>query len=271
MKLMLALFAVANAASLTPALKLRGGSISIAGIEPEQIAMGLTLLQGVQGVMSTTNVDQVFEMYEIPKSGDTPTARFICEQSGAIMLGSAIAAYLVLGGGDAAEAVGYANIPGLLLNLKNLNDGVTDKLGWGDQAKYGPLVVSGFLTAALLGKVDALGPADALKYSAYWMLANAAGMYLAPDKAMEAWGASIKGDTETNMLKLFAQFAGTFGLFALKLSDGASALEAIGYAWALGTACIVDGVYVSKYSVGNTDKATPWIAMGAVGAYALLA
>ena len=43
-------------------------------------------------------------------------------------------------------------------------------------------------------------------------------------------------------------------------------LEAIGYAWALGTACIVDGVYVSKYSVGNTDKATPWIAMGAVGA-----
>ena len=103
------------------------------------------------------------------------------------------------------------------------------------------------------------------------MLANAAGMYLAPDKAMEAWGASIKGDTETNMLKLFAQFAGTFGLFALKLSDGASALEAIGYAWALGTACIVDGVYVSKYSVGNTDKATPWIAMGAVGAYALLA
>ena len=271
MKLMLALFAVANAASLAPALKLRGGSISIAGIEPEQIAMGLTVLQGLQGVMSTTNVDQVFEMYEIPKSGDTPTARFICEQSGAIMLGSAIAAYLVLGGGDAAEAVGYANIPGLLLNLKNLNDGVTDKLGWGDQAKYGPLVVSGVLTAALLGKVDALGPADALKYSAYWMLANAAGMYLAPDKAMEAWGASIKGDTETNMLKLFAQFAGTFGLFALKLSDGASALEAIGYAWALGTACIVDGVYVSKYSVGNPDKATPWIAMGAVGAYALLA
>ena len=84
MKLMLALFAVANAASLTPALKLRGGSISIAGIEPEQIAMGLTVLQGLQGVMSTTNVDQVFEMYEIPKSGDTPTARFICEQSGAI-------------------------------------------------------------------------------------------------------------------------------------------------------------------------------------------
>ena len=136
MKLMLALFGVANAASLTPALKLRGGSISIAGIEPEQIAMGLTVLQGLQGVMSTTNVDQVFEMYEIPKSGDTPTARFICEQSGAIMLGSAIAAYLVLGGGDAAEAVGYANIPGLLLNLKNLNDGVTDKLGWGDQAKW---------------------------------------------------------------------------------------------------------------------------------------
>ena len=32
----------------------------------EQIAMGLTVLQGVQGVMSTTNVDQVFEMYEIP-------------------------------------------------------------------------------------------------------------------------------------------------------------------------------------------------------------
>ena len=78
MKLMLALFAVANAASLTPALKLRGGSISIAGIEPEQIAMGLTVLQGLQGVMSTTNVDQVFEiclLYTSPSPRDRQKSR----------------------------------------------------------------------------------------------------------------------------------------------------------------------------------------------------
>ena len=269
MKLMLALFAVANAASLTPALKLRGG-MSIGGIEPEQIAMGLTVLQGLQGVMSTTNVDQVFEMYEIPKSGDTPTARFICEQSGAIMLGSAIAAYLVLGGGDAAEAVGYANIPGLLLNLKNLNDGVTDKLGWGDQAKYGPLVVSGVLTAALLGKVDALPAADALKYSAYWLLANGAGMYLVPDKAMEGWGATYKGDAEFTMVKLMGQALGTYGLFLLKLAQGASATEAIGYSWALGTALNVDANYISKFSAFPEDKSRFWLAVGGVGAAALL-
>ena len=44
------------------------------------------------------------------------------------MLDAAIAAYLALGG-DAAEAVAYGQIPNILLNLKNLNDGATDKLG----------------------------------------------------------------------------------------------------------------------------------------------
>ena len=135
------------------------------------------------------------------------------------MLGSAIAAYLVLGGGDAAEAVGYANIPGLLLNLKNLNDGARGQARVGrSRPEYGPLVVSGFLTAALLGKVDALGPAARAQVLGVLDARQRRGDVPRPDKAMEAWGASIKGDTETNMLKLFAQFAGTFGLFALKLS-----------------------------------------------------
>ena len=206
-------------------------------------------------------------MYDIPSTGVTT---FFAENIGALLLGSAIAGYQVLNGGDAAEAAAYANIPGLLLGFKNLVDNTAGKLGWSDASKYAPLAVSGALTAALLGKLDFVSSADALKYSAYWLLGNAAGMYLVPDKAMEGWGATFKGDAEFQMVKLMGQCLGTYGLFLYKLSEGASATEAIGYSWALGTACNIDASYISKYSVSPEDKNRFWLAVGAVGAAALI-
>ena len=160
--------------------------------------------------------------------------------------------------------------PGLLLGLKNLVDGTTDSLGWSAQAKFLPLAVSGVLTAGLLGKVDFLSAGDALKYSAYWLLANAAGLYLAPDKAMEGWGATFKGPAEFQMVKLMGQMLGTLGITLFKLEQGASATEAIGYGWGLATLMNVDGTYISKYTTTPEDKNRFWLAVGAVGAGALL-
>ena len=252
--------------ALQPALQLRGG-MSLGGVDETQIATGLTALLGVQGLMMYQNPDKVGEMYDIPSTGVTD---FFAENIGALFLGMAIAGYSVLNGGDAAEAAGYANIPGLLLSVKNLVDDTSGKLGWSDASKYAPLAVSGLLTAGLLGKLDFLSAADALKYSAYWLLANGAGMYFVPDKAMEGWGATYKGDAEFTMVKLMGQALAGFGVFLFKLEQGASATEAIGYSWALNTAANIDANYISKYSAFPEDKSRFWLAVGAVGAGALL-
>ena len=252
--------------ALQPALQLRGG-MSLGGVDETQIATGLTALLGVQGLMMYQNTEKSLEMYELPSTGVT---KFFGEQAGALMLGCAIVGWSTLNGGDAAEAAGYANIPGILLNIKNLVDDTAGTLGWSDASKYAPLIVNGVLTAGLLGKLDFLSPGDALKYGAYWLLANAAGMYFVPDKAMEGWGASYKGPAEFTMVKLMGQALGTYGLFLLKLAQGASATEAIGYSWALGTALNVDANYISKFSAFPEDKSRFWLAVGGVGAAALL-
>ena len=49
-----------------------------------------------------------------------------------------------------------------------------------------------------------------------------------------------------------------------------SATEAIGYSWALNTAANIDANYISKYSAFPEDKSRFWLAVGAVGAGALL-
>ena len=66
--------------------------------------------------------------------------------------------------------------------------GTADNNGWGAPAKFLPLIVNGVLTAAMLGKIDAISSADAVKGFAIWFLANAVGLYALPNQAMEGWG-----------------------------------------------------------------------------------
>ena len=64
---MLALFAANHGAvmpALQPALQLRGG-MSIGGVEPEQVATGLNLLLGVQGLMMIQNQEKIHEIYDV--------------------------------------------------------------------------------------------------------------------------------------------------------------------------------------------------------------
>ena len=263
--------------ALQPALQLRGG-MSLGGVDETQIATGLTALLGVQGLMMYQNTEKSLEMYELPSTGVT---NFFGSQAGALMLSCAIVGWSTLNGGDAAEAAGYGNIPGLLLGLKNLVDGTTDSLGWSAQAKFLPLAVSGVLTAGLLGKVDFLSAGDAVREATkdlieVWPIAYVEplckdpGLYLAPDKAMEGWGATFKGPAEFQMVKLMGQMLGTLGITLFKLEQGASATEAIGYGWGLATLMNVDGTYISKYTTTPEDKNRFWLAVGAVGAGALL-
>ena len=263
---MLATLAFTSASVLKAPLALRGG-MTIAGVEPEQVATGLNALLAVQGLMMTQNQGKIHEVYGVKP---TPITELFTENGGGILVGFAIAATLVLGGTDAAEAVGYGNIPNLLQNIKDFVGGTADKNGWGAPAKFVPLVVNAAFCAALLGKVDAVSTADALKAFAFWNLANAVGLYALPDKAMEGWGATFKGPAEFQMVKLMGQMLGTLGITLFKLEQGASATEAIGYGWGLATLMNVDGTYISKYTTTPEDKNRFWLAVGAVGAGALL-
>ena len=124
---MLATLAFTSASVLKAPLALRGG-MTIAGVEPEQVATGLNALLAVQGLMMTQNQGKIHEVYGVKP---TPITELFTENGGGILVGFAIAATLVLGGTDAAEAVGYGNIPNLLQNIKDFVGGTADKNGWG--------------------------------------------------------------------------------------------------------------------------------------------
>lgn len=263
---MLATLAFTSASVLKAPLALRGG-MTIAGVEPEQVATGLNALLAVQGLMMTQNQAKIHEVYGVKP---TPITELFTENGGGILVGFAIAATLVLGGTDAAEAVGYGNIPNLLQNIKDFVGGTADKNGWGAPAKFVPLVVNAAFCAALLGKVDAVSTADALKAFAFWNLANAVGLYALPDKAMEGWGISNMAPIDVSFTKLFGTLLGTMGAFAYQLSDGKSAVESLGAAWAVNTAGLGASTFITNDGVGDPDKAKFWVGVGAVGAAAML-
>ena len=263
---MLATLAFTSASVLKAPLALRGG-MTIAGVEPEQVATGLNALLAVQGLMMTQNQAKIHEVYGVKP---TPITELFTENGGGILVGFAIAATLVLGGTDAAEAVGYGNIPNLLQNIKDFVGGTADKNGWGAPAKFVPLVVNAAFCAALLGKVDAVSTADALKAFAIWNLANAVGLYALPDKAMEGWGISNMAPIDVSFTKLFGTMLGTMGAFAYQLADGKSAVESLGAAWAVNTAGLGASTFITNDGVGDPDKAKFWVGVGAVGAAAML-
>ena len=266
---MLALFAANHGAvmpALQPALQLRGG-MSIGGVEPEQVATGLNLLLGVQGLMMIQNQEKIHEVYDVKA---TPISEFFTENGGAILTGLAIAGTMALGGSDPAECIAYGNIPTNLQNIKDFVAGTADKNGWGAPAKWVPLIVNALFTAALAGKIDAVSPDDALKAFAIWNLANAVGLYALPDQAMEGWGISSMTAPDVSMTKLFGTLLGTMGAFVYQLSAGEDALKALGAAWAVNTAMSATSIFVTKDAPGDEDKGRFWLAVGAVGAGALL-
>ena len=130
--------------------------------------------------------------------------------------------------------------------------GTADNNGWGAPAKFLPLIVNGVLTAAMLGKIDAISSADAVKGFAIWFLANAVGLYALPNEAMEGWGISSMSAGDVSFTKLFATMLGSMGAFAYQLSDGKSATEAIGAGWAVNTA-----MSAPSSSSPRTASATP--------------
>ena len=250
---MLSLFAANHGAvmpALQPALQLRGG-MSIGGVEPEQVATGLNLLLGLQGVM-IQNQEKIHEVYDVKA---TPISEFFTENGGAILAGSPSPPRWPSAAATPPSASRYGNIPTNLQNIKDFVAGTADKNGWGAPAKFLPLIVNGVLTAAMLGKIDAISSADAVKGFAIWFLANAVGLYALPNQAMEGWGIADMSPLDVSFTKLFGTMLGTMGAFAYQLADGKSAVESLGAAWAVNTAGL--GASTSSPTTASATRTRP--------------
>ena len=80
-------------------------------------------------------------------------------------------------GGDAARGpLGDANIPGILLNVKNLVDDTAGTLGWSTRRSTRRSSLAASSPPTSTATLARARRATRGKYGAYWMLANAAGM-----------------------------------------------------------------------------------------------
>ena len=181
---MLALFAANHGAvmpALQPALQLRGG-MSIGGVEPEQVATGLNLLLGVQGLMMIQNQEKIHEVYDVKA---TPISEFFTENGGAILTGSPSPARWP--SAAATRRVHRArNIPTNLQNIKDFVAGTADNNGWGAPASSSAdRQRRAHRRHARQDRRDLVGRRR--QGLAIWFLANAVGLYALPNQAMEGW------------------------------------------------------------------------------------
>lgn len=65
----------------------------------------------------------------------SPLVSWFCEVAGAQMLMGAIAAWLLLGGGDVSTAFAWGSVPALVQGVQMLLNGSTEKLGFGTMAQ----------------------------------------------------------------------------------------------------------------------------------------
>lgn len=240
--------------SLKPALALRGG---LAGVEPEMAVKVASALMGTNAAVMYLAPEKAGEMYGMPQKNITPLASFFCEVSGAIFLTMAIAAWLsVANGMDLPTAIAWGNVPSCVQALGMLLNDKAGELGFGALSKWAPTVMNVAFTAALFGKLG-VDTDTALKVWAAWGLLNGAGAYLAPDKFMEAWDASLAGGAEAAMAKFFGQvILCTSVLPAAVAFGGSSVLEGVAYAFAAFAITDVDALFIGKnFEAMGADQA----------------
>jgi hypothetical protein len=228
--------------SLKPILDLRGG---LGGVDGDTVAKAVTAITGVNAGVMTLAPGKAAEMYGIVDP--SPLVSWFCEVAGAQMLMGAIAAWLLLGGGDVSTAFAWGSVPALVQGVQMLLNGSTEKLGFGTMAQYMPIAVNAFFTAALFGKVGFCGPDLALKIFAGWGLFNGVAGYFATEPFMKGWEAPLNTDVEKAMAKFFCGVLACTSVMPAALAfKGATTLEAIAYSYGAFALTQADGLYISK-------------------------
>lgn len=259
------------AATPTPVpnlMKLRGG---LGGIDPNQVATGASYLYAINAGVMALAPEKAAEMYGI-KSPSTLTSQF-AEWAGGAMLMIAIASILSLGGMDFATALAWGSVPTLVQNVQGFLNDTADKLGFGQAAKFMPLLVSAVLTAGLFGK--GIDSAMALKITAAWMGLNGAGCYLFTAPFMKAWEAPAMSAVEESMAKFFGGVMATAGVFTGSVAFlETDAITAVAYAWAFAALIQADGLFISKTfdTIGaDANAGYAWMAIMAFVVASILA
>ena len=267
-KVLLCSLAVASAFSVKktdqPLLRLRGG---LGGVEPTQVATAAACLSVANGLYCGLAPEPALEAYGMQKASFEVGQ--MCKSLGITNIAQAVLALSLLKGGDLNAAIGWSQLPFLLLSLQSIWDGTGDKMG---QPKPAQFLLLGITAATMYCAFTGNNMPLAAQLSAGWALLNGIGAALAPGKLAAAWG--MNGDASfEGMMKNFGYQLCSLGVLQYLVATGTDVSKAVGYAFALSLVGLVDMMYVSRSADAmgvEKNAARAWMVIqSAVAAFTL--
>jgi hypothetical protein len=217
-------------------------------------------LIGANGVYCGLAPGPACEAYGV--KGASYTLEQMVKSVGFTQISAAIFGLMLLKGSPLAAALGWAQVPWILLVLQNLWNGVPGKMGMPDAGQYLLLVINS--ATAYCGFTDTSATLAAT-LSAGWQALNGIIFALAPGKGAEAWG--IDADEKvTLMMKNFGYTLAQGALLIYAAASGTETTKAVGYSFLVMLASLVDMTFISGFFEAMGADKTPAAVWGAIQA-----
>jgi len=249
---------VPKAAATKQALSIRGGA---GPLDPDIAAKVLLGACAVQGAYSHLAPNKSMGMYNVT---DDKLSTILTECNGGLFLMYAITAYGVLFTDmSTIKAIGVAQIPINVSNLRNILNGEAESSGCNMPGQWVNLAITSFAAYACLSGADyATTAVKAL--TVYIGLANTQCRF-APEAALESWGIEEKDRSPVAIFK--AKVLGHTGILTAvligALISNVDAYKALGYSGIPALLSIVLFITSGDFEKIGVDlaKVYPWIAL----------
>jgi len=257
---------VPKAAATKQALSIRGGA---GPLDPDITAKVLIGALGVQGAYSYLAPNKIHELYGVPAD---KLSNLLNGCTGSLFLMWTIAAYGVLFTDmSTIKAIGAAQIPITVSNLRNILNGDLESSGCSMPAQWVNLAIESFVAYACLSGADYA--TTAAKARAVYMGLAAIQCRFAPEAALETWGVYSNHRSPVAIFeeKLLGQQGITTAVLIGALVSNVDPYKALGYS-------VIPALLSSLLFVSSGDfekigihlaKIYPWMALVVVSVVTL--
>jgi len=246
-----------HTASMQPVLKLRGGLAGIDAGTAASVGMGLIAANGVFTGLAPGPASEAYGVKDA-----SYTLQQMVKSVGYTQVATAIFAFMILNGAPLPAALAWSQIPWLLLILDNLFNDVPTKMGMPVAGQYLLLAINS--ATAYCGFTDT-NMAIVAPAIAGWQALNGLIFALMPGKGAEAWGMAAD-EKVTLMMKNFG-YTLTMGAALLYfVHEGVAASTAVGYAFLIMMASLVDMTFIAGFFEKMGAEKTPAYIWGAIQA-----
>ncbi|KAJ1477350.1 hypothetical protein T484DRAFT_1631347 [Baffinella frigidus] len=222
-----------------PALRLKGG---LGGVDAELVAQLATGLGSMNGAFSALAPEQAAEAYGVKVGG---LSQMLMECTGFSLVAQGIFSAKTLAGSSIQEAVAWALVPETVYFVQLVLQGRAAKINMNKSGHFVVIAINLFLAHACFTGAD---HADtALKVWLAWGAINVVAFIAAPEPALKAWGLSSFTATDVVFMRSHGWNVG--GLLAAQASQilwGNSPSTAVGHAFLVMAASVLDGLFISK-------------------------